>query len=221
MENILGSDGEHDPLRIGAVLKYLSPDIAALQEVEAKDTDDCQVLEFLARQNGLTPIEGPTIIAEQGHFGNMLLTRLDVLSVQHIDLSVPGRERRGAIVAELSAHNRRLRVIATHLGLNPTERRHQIKKLLAAMRNSEREVPVTVLAGDINEWFLWGRPLRWLRRYFGQSLYIRTYPARFPFLALDRLWCSPADRLAGLFAYKSRITRIASDHLPLVGELTL
>ena len=55
------------------------------------------------------------------------------------------------------AHGRTLRVLATHLGLRPGERREQVKRLLAAVEGESPQP--TMLMGDLNEWYLWGRPL--------------------------------------------------------------
>ncbi|MCB2184191.1 MAG: endonuclease/exonuclease/phosphatase family protein [Desulfobulbaceae bacterium] len=218
----IGTDGRHDPQRIGAVLQELSPDIAALQEVESRFSDDCRVLEFLAGQNGMTAIEGPTVISSDCRYGNLLLTRYEVFSVQHIDLSYSGRERRGAIIAELvRPDDKKVRVIATHLGLRPHERRYQVKILLEAIQEDIGTAPVTILLGDINEWFLWGRPLRWLHDYFGRLPQTPTFPSKMPFLSLDRLWCHPQDRIVQISAVKTLLARTASDHLPLIGILDL
>ncbi|HSM22272.1 MAG TPA: endonuclease/exonuclease/phosphatase family protein, partial [Rubrivivax sp.] len=109
-----------------------------------------------------------------------------------------------------------LRVIATHLGLRPAERRHQIETLLAGL--GDDTVP-TVLMGDLNEWFLWGRPLRRLHRHFGATPAPSTFPARWPVLALDRIWVEPRARLLQLRRHRTALARQASDHLPLVAQI--
>jgi endonuclease/exonuclease/phosphatase family metal-dependent hydrolase len=76
-----------------------------------------------------------------------------------------------------------------------------------------------VLLGDINEWFLPGRPLRWLHARFGYGPPVRTFPAQFPLLSLDRIWAHPPAALSRVRAHSSREARRASDHLPVVAEL--
>ncbi|MGB8436252.1 MAG: endonuclease/exonuclease/phosphatase family protein, partial [Burkholderiales bacterium] len=134
-------------------------------------------------------------------------------AVHRVDLSVPGREPRGALDLMLEAPRGALRVIATHLGLAPAERRHQIRRILA-MLAPVRPEPV-VLMGDLNEWFLWGRPLRWLRAHFGRAPAPATFPARRPVLALDRIWVEPRDLRTGLAVHSTALARSASDHLPV------
>jgi len=75
------------------------------------------------------------------------------------------------------------------------------------------------LLGDINEWVLWGRPLRWIRRHFEPTPHRRTFPAGFPVLALDRIWMRPRSRLHKIEVHDSPLARSASDHLPLTAEL--
>jgi len=77
-----------------------------------------------------------------------------------------------------------------------------------------RPQPV-VLMGDLNEWFLWGRPLRWLRAHFGRAPAPATFPARRPVLALDRIWVEPRRLRTGLAVHSTTLARSASDHLPV------
>ena len=75
--------------------------------------------------------------------------------------------------------------------------------------------------GDLNEWFLWGRPLRRLHRYFVETPALATFPSRLPCLALDRVWAHPRSMLASLAVHRSEIARVASDHLPIVATLAV
>jgi len=109
-------------------------------------------------------------------------------------------------------------VIATPLGLDPADRRRQMQRPLALVRASDKPV---VLLGDLNEWFLWGRPLRWLRRHFGRTPAPATFPACWPLFALDRIWVEPAHLLQRIEVHRARPANEASDHLPLVATLAL
>jgi endonuclease/exonuclease/phosphatase family metal-dependent hydrolase len=76
-----------------------------------------------------------------------------------------------------------------------------------------------VLMGDINEWFVWGRPPRWLVSHFQRAPAPATFPSRRPIVALDRIWIRPRRRLLEVRAHESPLARIASDHLPLVARI--
>ncbi len=214
----VGIDRRFDPKRIAGVLDELDADVLALQEVENFSVDGVLVLDFLSAHTGLRPLAGPTLLRGGRHYGNALLTRLPIASERLIDLSLPGREPRGAIDAQLSWGARTLQAIATHLGLAPGERRAQVRLLLAALRNGGADF--ALLLGDLNEWALWGRPSRRLRRYFSATPSPRTYPAFWPLLPLDRICARPGIALSEVRAHTSALARRASDHLPLVAALT-
>lgn len=209
----IGTDGRFEPGRIAGVLKELDVDVVALQEVEHHDVDGCDLLDYLAARTGLTAIAGPNLMRESRHYGNAILTRLPILASNPVDLSLPGREPRGALNVTLDGNGRRVQIVATHLGLMPGERRHQVRELLKLFDIGLTDI--YVLLGDLNEWFLWGRPLRWLHAHFKSTPHCPTFPLRWPFMALDRLWVHPRRRLQKVEAHTSQLARIASDHLPL------
>ena len=213
----VGRDRRTEPARILDVLREIDADIVALQEVEACDAG-ADMLAWLGEQTGFHAIPGTTLIRHDGHFGNGILSRFPVQRVTHCDLSWRGREPRAAIAADLElADGEPLRFVATHLGLRPAERRDQVTRLLKLF--TDRPYERAVLVGDLNEWFLWGRPLRRLHRYFKSTPSPATFPARLPVLALDRVWTHPRALLRGLAVHRTPLARMASDHLPLVATL--
>jgi len=215
----VGLDGRRDPLRIAQVIQEIDADIIGLQEVHSRVTEDrdAHQLEFLAAATGLHAVAGPTLYRQDGHFGNALLTNTPLREVSFIELSVPGREPRGGIDAEVAIAREKLRVIVTHLGLRAAERRWQVKRLLAAL--AEERGRVLVLLGDVNEWSPHARPLRWLENYFGGAPAPRTFPTWFPLFALDRIWAKPKEVLDDVYVHSSPLARIASDHLPVAATL--
>lgn len=215
----IGRDRRCEPQRILDVLREIGADVIALQEVEAHDTG-ADMLEWLGKSLGLHAIPGPTLLRHDGQYGNGLLTRWPIRARDLVDLSVKRFEPRGAIAADLEFEDgKHLRVVATHLGLFPHERREQVEQLLKLFTWMPEER--AVLMGDLNEWFLWGRPLRRLHRYFERTPALRTFPAHRPVFALDRLWTHPGSILQGLQVHASALAREASDHLPLVATLEL
>lgn len=212
----IGGDHHFVPKRIAGVLGELDAGVFALQEVESRATG-FDMLAYLQGETRLQAIAGPTLLRASGDYGNGLLTRYPIVAVRRIDLSVRGREPRGALDVELDCDGRLLRIVATHLGLRPAERREQVRRLLQVLENDRPAV--TVLMGDLNEWFLWGRPLRWLHAHFEETRALATFPARLPLFALDRIWVKPRHLLRRVAVHASPLARIASDHLPVIAEL--
>lgn len=131
VHDCVGRNGGFDPDRIAAVLLELDADAIALQELHWRPDKALHLLDDFASRLGYTALAGPTLLRERGHYGNAVLSRLPVLDAQRIDLSVSGREPRGAIEAMLDSPHGTVHLIATHLGLKPAERRSQIQQLLA------------------------------------------------------------------------------------------
>jgi endonuclease/exonuclease/phosphatase family metal-dependent hydrolase len=212
----LGTDGRVDVARVARVIIETGCDTVGLQEVDNQpgERHDSMQLDFLGSATRMEALAGHTLVRQQGHFGNALLTRRPVLTVRRHVLSFGSREPRGALDVDLDVAGRVVRVLVTHLGLSPAERRFQVKKLLRLLHDIPPEQTVLVL-GDINEWLPLGRPLRWLHGMLGEAPAERTFPSRFPLFALDRVWVRPRHILLAFGAHQSPAARLASDHLPV------
>jgi endonuclease/exonuclease/phosphatase family metal-dependent hydrolase len=206
LHGCVGSDARRDPLRIAAVIKELDCDTIGLQEVYGLDE--------LAAALGMRSVAGPPYVWHGRHVGNALLTTRRVLSMRHYDYSWKGREPRSMLDVELEAAGGPVRVLVVHFGIGARERRFQLHKLAELLRETPKDEPLVVL-GDVNEWLPLSRPLRALHDLLGRSHAARTFPARWPLFALDRIWVRPRRALLVLEAHRSALARQASDHLPL------
>jgi endonuclease/exonuclease/phosphatase family metal-dependent hydrolase len=215
----IGGDGIASCQRIGAVLKGLRADVVALHEVAYDPATLGKGLGLMARAMGATAIPGPTLVERKGWYGNAILSRLPLCGARRLDISLPGREPRGAVEVTVGRGDCTVRIVATHLGLRPAERRHQVQRLLRWVERTDAET--TILMGDFNEWFRWSRPLRWVARRFGHLPAPATFPSKRPLLALDRIWVRPARKLVALNAHRAAPAPIASDHLPLIARVRL
>jgi endonuclease/exonuclease/phosphatase family metal-dependent hydrolase len=219
----IGSDGRYDPFRIREVLRALDADVVALQEVEVFRHHP-EFLEFLCEDSSWQPEHGVTLSRDSGDYGNAILTRLPVSEIKRQDLSFRGREARGALHLGFDLDGIALRVVATHFGLRPVERRAQAQAVADELdaNGAPADTPaVTALMGDFNEWFIWSRALRRLQGRFVPAPAPRTFPARWPLFALDRIWVTPGARDLTIEAVRTPLTRVASDHLPLLARMRL
>src|SRR6185436_1660472 len=116
----VGADGVESSARIAQVILELGCDTVGLQEVGT--------LEHLADALGMQAIASLELCEGRGHFGNALLTRRPVLAVRHHPYAYAGREPRDALDVDLDVGGEKVRVLVTHLGLRPAERRHQVRQ---------------------------------------------------------------------------------------------
>ena len=191
-----------------------------MQEVQVFHEGADDLLEYFKKHSSYNITIGPTMHFEDSSYGNVVLTKVKQYEKKVTDISVPGREPRSLIDLEFKWNEKQISCISTHLGLVPSERRFQTKKILDYI--SKKEVnDLTLLCGDINEWFLWGRPLRWLHKHFKRAPAPATFPTFYPILRLDRIWATPHNLLKKIHVHKNSSTRIASDHYPIFADLAI
>jgi endonuclease/exonuclease/phosphatase family metal-dependent hydrolase len=211
-----GTDGCRDVKRVAQVILELGCDTIGLQEVDSHGGPgtDSRQLEYLAEATGMEAVAGTTMIRHDRNYGNALLTRRKILAVRRHDLSFRRFEPRGALEVDLDVSGAMIRVFVMHLGLLPYERRFQMRKVLALLREMPLDQPVVVL-GDVNEWLPISRPLRWLHGLMGKPPRLRTFPVWAPMFALDRVWVRPVGSLLDFSVHRTALSRCASDHFPV------
>lgn len=216
----VGTDRRCDPERVARVIDDLRVDVLALQEVDCgyHRAGDDQIT-ALANALGMHAVAGPTMHRASGTYGNALLTRLPVSTVRHVDLSVAGREPRGAIDADLEIEGHAVRIVVAHLGLRGFERVRQVEEILRSVRASGQG-KVTIVAGDLNEWRPNDRSLQPLHVRFGRSR-VRTFPSWRPLFSFDRILVEPQNVVRSFVVHDSPLARRASDHLPVKAVVEL
>lgn len=159
--------------------------------------------------------------ASQGFLGTILMLRPPLVAARVQVVDLPGHYPRGAVVADVTGGAVPFRVVATHLSLLQALRIVQMRTL-AQVLNRLPPLPL-LLMGDLNEWRPWGG-LALHARVAGRRLHgaaCRTFPARLPLLALDRILCDVPGAVRGTTALRDAPYRTASDHLPLTARLVL
>jgi endonuclease/exonuclease/phosphatase family metal-dependent hydrolase len=230
----VGADGRRDLERVAAVLQDSRCDVAALQEVgdphlraAPRESETADHASWLGRRLGWFVAYGPNFVLRGRPYGNAILSRFRIAHAQNYDLSVPDREPRGCLRADLELPGgRSLHLFDLHLGLSGGERRRQAAMLLSAdlLRDTALTAPL-VVCGDFNLWSpIPGPILRLLRGSLRDAAVEArsrraTWPARLPLLRLDRAYVDDSVTVLGCGVVNQPRTRNASDHLALWVDL--
>ena len=219
VHSCVGTDRRHDPARTAAVIAELDADVVALQEFQypadiALETRTPVVLERLDRYECAL---GPTLTRLTHSFGNVLLTRHAIRDLRRLDLSHERREPRGALAATIEVHGADLHVVATHLGLRPSERRLQVRRIMEHIETLPSGF--LVVLGDFNDWLPGRSVVHVLDRRLGRPPRPASFPVFWPIVSLDRIWIHPTEALRRIFTHTTPTARLASDHLPVVADI--
>jgi endonuclease/exonuclease/phosphatase family metal-dependent hydrolase len=228
----VGRDGVFSADRIAAAIDEQEPDVVGLQEL---DLDRARV----ERPHQVAHIAGvlkmdwlfhPAHVERDEHFGDALLSRYPMELVRAAVLpTLPNRprmERRSALWVNLHWDVHAVQVITTHLGLYPREQLAQAEALLRAdWLGHPLCKPPVVLCGDLNA-VPGTRTYRRLRTRLRDpfpwgSWPLGTFPSGCPLLRLDHVLLSANWIVHRADVPRTRLTRVASDHLPVVVDVSL
>lgn len=218
-----GLDGRTSPARIADVLRAVDADIVALQEVIGSGPTTTGQAEELGALLGMGWAMAPARHLRGCLFGNVVLSRLPIRHHAQYDLSWKTCEPRCCQRVDVAVGHDTFHLYNVHLGTAFRERRHQAGRLATIVHDKRVETPKIVL-GDFNEWTK-GLATTLLSERL-QSLDLRahlrrrrTYPGVFPVLHLDHIYYDGAVEVVKLDLPRTRLSLMASDHLPLVAEL--
>lgn len=223
----VGLDRRFSPERIVEVLQEIDPDLIALQEVLChSDLHEREhQAEFIAGELKMNYSFGKNRHIKKGHYGNAVLSRLEIEESEKFDISISKREPRGCLRTKIKLNRtKHLEFFNLHLGTSFFERRQQVHKLLTPkVLENKTFGGKRIIAGDFNEWTK-GVTTRRFENNFERvdaKLHLgkrRTYPGVLPFLHLDHIYFDNEFRLINAFVHRSRTSLLASDHLPIVAE---
>lgn len=223
----VGVDRRLDVARVAAVIAELEPDIVCLQELDVgrARTNGVDQAHAIAEHLAMSFHFNPAMWIEEEQYGDAILTTLPERLIKAGPLptapGVPGLEPRGAIWIEVMMGGRPVNVINTHLGLVPREQRLQAAALAGKDWLGACEGP-TLLVGDFNATSV-TRPYRQLtsrlrdaQRHCGLARSVKTFPSAFPAIRIDHCFISEDITVQRVHAPYHPLSRMASDHLPLV-----
>jgi endonuclease/exonuclease/phosphatase family metal-dependent hydrolase len=226
-----GLDRRYKPERVTETIAHFAPDFVLLQEVDegAKRSLFHRQVDLLGEGLGLRhrtwfPNHH---LKNGGCYGNAILSKFPLFDTSNIDLTVAGRKARsvlhGRFRVRSGRHMRTVHVFNLHLGLLEKDRREQLRRFMDAhpFAGLHERTPI-IVAGDFNDvWGNLGPELLVPAGFRGVERPIRTFPAYAPVRALDGIYVRGDVRLSGVRPGRTKLSRIASDHLPLVAELDL
>lgn len=219
-----GLDRRTDPARIARVIKDIDADIIAMQEVigagPAGTVDQAQEIGALT---GMGWVMAPARELRGHIFGNVVMSRFPLRSHAQRDLTWRVCEHRNVQRVDIDFDGRILHLFNVHLGTALMERRYQAGQLAAYVHHKRAPGP-KVVVGDFNEWSR-GLATRLLsQKLKALDLYPhlkkrRTYPGVFPLLHLDHIYYAGRMDIVGIELPRTRLSLVASDHLPLVADV--
>src|SRR5262245_40052651 len=234
MHRAIGVDRRFRPVRIAEILKHHEPDIVLLQEVDdgAPRSRELNLAREMAEALEFHHVVGHNVTLPKGRYGNATLSRFPIVRSRNIDLTLGFRKRRGCQHTTLKVERqgkspRTIEVFNFHLGLLASERAQQLGILIrsAEFAGLEAHQPV-LLGGDTNDWRSRLHPIFVEVLGFECATQngersIRTYPAFSPTGPLDRIYHRGPIRSLSSRRCRLRVSRIASDHLPVIADLEL
>lgn len=227
VHSCFGRDRKPDPARIAEVISQCKPDIIALQEVDVARARSGGIDQaaMIAHHLQMTSHFYPALNFEEERYGDALLTAFPTQLRKAGPLPSIG-EQRGALWVEVDCDGVALQFFVTHLGLRATDRQKQITSLLGPewMGPCLERGDHIVLAGDLNAF---GRSAairrisEHLRDVAAHARQQPTFPSRLPVLRLDYIFTSIGTGCGEVFVHNSALSRVASDHLPVVADVIL
>lgn len=227
----LGYDGLCSAERIARVIGHYRPDVIALQELDvARPRSHLHDQpRLIAEHLEMLVVFHPAFEVAQERYGDAILSRHPMRLVRSGALpSRPNCERRGALWVEVEWQGRKIHVFNTHLGLETQERLAQIEALLGPdwLGNPQCQGP-RIFCGDVNAWpgtRVYGRLKSVLLDVQGRlerGWPRNTFPSRLPMVRIDHIFHSPEFQVRRVRVPRTALTRVVSDHLPLIADLAL
>ncbi|MFW6146857.1 MAG: endonuclease/exonuclease/phosphatase family protein [Thermodesulfobacteriota bacterium] len=226
---------EVNPYTVARIIKALEADVVALQEVDAEknDGDNHNQAKTIAERLNMNYVFFPVEDNGLHAFGLAVLSRFPIGEYSftrlpsHYATLIP--RKRGAIRATIHTPAGPIHLFNTHLSVYKGEQRKQMKVLLdTEWLSSIMDNQPAIFCGDLNAGSL-SRTYRRVANYLTDVqkalddpwLPRPTFHARSPFLRIDHMFISRHFTPLKVEVTINPDTRTASDHLPLIAELTM
>lgn len=231
-KGIGGRDRLYRLERVIRAIQHEQPDIVCLQEVDrnvprSRHDDQPRLLaEFLETQHHLYQLN---VRLKEGGYGNLILSRFPIAQTHQVSLTWRNHYRvkkpRGAQLAVIETPQGPLHLVNWHLGLAEYEREWQANHLLNHRLFHEAADLPTLIIGDFNDWRnclpAGCLGLNGFRQLTAPISHFRSFPAYMPIGSLDKAFARGSVHITHSKVARTQLTRVASDHLPLVLDFEL
>jgi endonuclease/exonuclease/phosphatase family metal-dependent hydrolase len=227
-----GMDGRISPGRIARIIEQFHPDIIALQELDfgrARSQQHDQP-NLIAAALGMQVQFCPTVIHDDEQYGHALLSHepMEIIRTANFEADVHRRhaEPRGALWVRVQINGESIHLMNTHFGLRRKEQTAQTAELLGEnwMGKIPEDAPM-MLCGDFNAvpqsrsyGAITGR-LRDVQNERDGFVPLNTFTTFHPFRRIDHIFISQHYEVEKVMVPRNDLTRVASDHLPLIVDL--
>jgi len=213
-----GMDNRRSARRIAEVIRESGAQIICLQEVHQRLPWSRLVDQpgALARYLGMKVAFQRNLSIGVGGYGNAVLTSFDIENSRSHSLASVG-EQRGALEARIATPNGPLTVFCTHWGLDRTERVGQARELAETVNAVESP---KLVCGDFNEQAEAAGVSELISKaglVDADPLGPPTFDSDQPSHRIDMILCDSSIGIERVWVIDSK----ASDHLPLVADLSL
>ena len=227
-KGIGGRDRLYRLERIKQVIAAENPDIVCLQEVDRNvrrsrfDNQPVLLTEWFASAAHMYQFN---VKVRDGGYGNLLMSRWPFRSHHQISITRHQKKPRGAQLAVIETPAGPLHLTHWHLGLAERERDWQTRHVLEHHLFREASRFPSLVVGDFNDWRnkLATGPfeIHGYRQATSPPSRFRSFPAWMPVWSLDKAFIRGPIEITRAHVVRGRMTRDASDHLPLVIDFNL
>lgn len=231
VHSCVGMDGISSLKRIARVIARYKPDVVALQELDVgkershfKNQVD-ELCELLNMQGYFSP----AMTGGDELYGDAILSKYPMHLIKSATLPSYGNaklEPRSAIWASIDFNGTYIQLINTHLGLNAEQRRFHVTQLMGEHWISHEDFSgPAIVCGDFNA-LPGSYVMNKLTTQFNdvqESTVVKktfnTFSSRLPALRIDHILTTNSFEVLSVDIPSTTLTRIASDHLPLIATV--
>ena len=220
------------------LIKSTEAEVVFLQEVvgENKNLKDKGLIdaqfEFLADEVWPHFSYAQNALYDDGHHGNLIMSKYPIDSFENVNLSTNNWEKRGMLVCKIKIPatednpiEKELVAACLHLNLLHSGRKIQYQKIKDYLDEKEHHEKMPfILAGDFNDWnqkscriFEDKMGMQEVHKFYNGN-FARTFPANVPVLCLDRIYVKNVDIIKSHVVFYDQHL---SDHLPIYCEVDI